>query len=71
LDIKIIIKLHELLKANSAGNSEDLSKRLGISVRTVYNYVTFMKTELNAPIIYNSQTKCYSYERVCELCFKG
>jgi len=71
LDIKIIIKIHELLKADNAGNSEELSKRLGLSVRSVYNYVTFMKTELNAPIKYNSQTKNYNYDRVCELCFRG
>ncbi|KAB1153714.1 HTH domain-containing protein [Flavobacterium luteum] len=71
MDIRVIIKLHELLMAGSAGNSEYLSKRLGISVRTVYNYVTFMKNELNAPIIYNSNNKCYSYDGVCELCFIG
>ncbi|MBK9225318.1 MAG: HTH domain-containing protein [Flavobacterium sp.] len=71
MDIRVIIKLHDLLITGSAGNSENLSQRLGISVRTVYNYVTFMKNELNAPIIYNSQTKCYSYYRVCELSFRG
>jgi hypothetical protein len=71
LDIRIIIKIHELLKADNAGNSEELSKRLGLSVRSVYNYVTFMKTELNAPITYNPQTKGYSYDRVCELNFRG
>jgi len=71
LDIRVIIKLHELLKSKRAGNSEDLSKRLGISVRSVYNYITFMKSELNAPITYDSQNKKYSYERECDLNFRG
>lgn len=71
MDIRIIIKLHELLKAERTGTPKELSYKLGVSERTVFNYISFMKTELNAPIKYNSQTKCYSYERVCELNFKG
>ena len=71
LDIRIIIKIHELLKANRAGNSVELSDRLAVSVRSVYNYISYMKTELNAPIIYDSHSKKYCYERECELNFKG
>ena len=71
MDIRVIIKLHGLLLTNSAGNSEDLSDKLELSVRTVYNYISFMKNELNAPIIYNSQAKSYLYDRACELNFKG
>ena len=71
MDIRIVIKIHELISTRRAGNSEDLAERLGISVRTVYNYITFMKTELNAPITYDSQNKKYRYERECELNFKG
>ena len=71
MDIRVIIKIHEVLKTNSAGNSEELSNRLGISVRTVYNYITFMKSELNAPILYDTHNKKYCYERECELNFRG
>ena len=53
----------------SAENSNFISQRLGISVRTVFNYVTFMKNELNAPTTYDSQNKKYRYERECELNF--
>jgi NADH:ubiquinone oxidoreductase subunit E len=71
VDIRIIIKIHELLKSNRAGNSKEIALKLGMSVRSVYNYLTFMKTELNAPIGYNHQQKKYCYERECELNFKG
>lgn len=71
LDIRIIIKLDELLKAERTGNPKELSYKLGISERTVFNYISFMKTELNAPIIFNTQLKNYCYDRDCELCFKG
>ena len=71
MDIRIIIKLHELIKAERTGTPNELSGKLGLSVRTVYNYIHFMKSELNAPIVYNSQNKKYSYERECELNFKG
>ncbi|MGL2965871.1 HTH domain-containing protein [Flavobacterium sp. XGLA_31] len=71
MDIRVIIKIHELLLAKRAGNSEALADRLGLSVRTVYNYITFMKTELNAPIVYDSLNKNYCYERECELNFRG
>lgn len=63
--------MHELLKTNSAGNTDNLSTKLGLSVRSVYSYITFMKNELNAPIMYNAQTKSYYYHRVCELNFRG
>ncbi|MGV9003263.1 hypothetical protein [Flavobacterium sp.] len=71
MDIRIIIKIDELLKANRAGNSKEISVRLDISVRSVYNYITFMKSELNAPITYDAQNKNYAYERECELNFTG
>jgi hypothetical protein len=71
VDIRIIIKVHELIKAERTGAPADLAIKLGVSIRTVFAYLNFMKIELNAPISYNSQTKNYYYYRVCELCFRG
>mgnify|MGYP001627289571 CR=1 FL=1 len=71
LDVRIIIKLHDLLKSDRAGNTTELSLKLGISVRSVYNYIAFMKYELNAPIYFDTQNRKYRYERECELNFKG
>ena len=71
MDIRIIIKIHDLIRDQRAGNLDDLSGKLGVSVRIVYNYIAYIKTELNAPITYDSQNKKYHYERECGLSFKG
>ncbi|WNM19127.1 HTH domain-containing protein [Flavobacterium capsici] len=71
MDIRVIIKVHELIEAERTGTPKELSNKLGLSVRTVFNYINFMKLELNAPITFNTQTKNYYYERKCELCFNG
>jgi HTH domain len=71
LDIRIIIKMHALIEAERTGTPNELSNKLDISVRTVFNYINFMKADLEAPIVFNSQTKNYYYDRVCDLCFRG
>ena len=71
MDIRIIIKIHDLIRDQRAGNSNDLSGKLGVSVRIVYNYIAYMKTELNASMAFDSQNKKYHYERECELNFRG
>jgi DNA-binding CsgD family transcriptional regulator len=53
------------------GNPQKLAEKLGISVRSVYNYIRFMKKELNAPIAYEVRKMSYYYQRICELSFKG
>ncbi len=53
------------------GSPKELSNKLGVSERTIYNYISYMKVELNAPIIYDNQKGNYMYERVCLLVFKG
>lgn len=53
------------------GSPKELSNKLGVSERTIYNYISFMKVEMNAPIIYDNQKGNYIYERVCLLVFKG
>ena len=71
MDIRLIIRLHKLLLIEQTGNPKELAFKLGISERSVYNYIGFMKTELNAPIAYEAQKASYYYERVCEFSFEG
>ncbi|WP_310559107.1 HTH domain-containing protein [Flavobacterium sp.] len=71
MDIRIIKKLHECIMTEQTGSPKELSNKLGVSERTIYNYISFMKVEMNAPIIYDNQKGNYIYERVCLLVFKG
>jgi tetrahydromethanopterin S-methyltransferase subunit H len=71
MDIRIIIRIHELLLVQKTGNPKDLAKRLGISERSIFNYISFMKKEMNAPIRYNSQCSSYIYNENCNFKFIG
>lgn len=71
MDIRIIIKIHELLNIERTGSPKELGLKLGICERSVFNYISYMKSELEAPIIYNSRKESYCYINDCELNFKG
>ncbi len=71
MDIRIIIKIHELILLEFTGNPKSFADKLGVSERTIYNYLEYMKTELRAPIVYNSLKKSYCYDGECELRFSN
>lgn len=51
------------------GRPKELSQKLGISTRTLYEYIAFMKNELYAPITYYKNKQSYVYNMECSLCF--
>ena len=71
MDIRIIIKIHELIKFELTGSPKDFAEKISVSERTIYNYLEFMKTELHAPIVYNSSKKSYCYDGECKLRFRS
>jgi hypothetical protein len=71
MDIRIIIRLDCLIRIQGTGKPNDLSVKLGISNRRLYEYIAFMKCELNAPIIYERYKQTYRYEKECNFCFDG
>jgi transcriptional antiterminator len=71
LDIRIIIRLHDFIQLEQTGTPKDLGFKLGVSTRTLYEYIAFMKQELNAPIIYVRQKQSYKYVTKCRFCFDG
>ncbi len=71
MDIRIIKKLHEFILTERTGSPKELAKKLGVSERTIYSYISYMKVEMNAPIIFDIQKGNYIYSRVCLLTFKG
>lgn len=71
MDIRIIIRLHELIVSRQTGTPKELAEKLELSERTIYNYIAFMREELKAPIVYNTALAYYCYEEECLLSFKG
>ena len=71
MDIRIIIRLHELIGSERTGSPIECASKLGVSERTVYNYIAYMKNEMNAPIIYETLKSSYSYTKLCEFNFKN
>lgn len=71
LDIRIIIKIHELIEVELTGSPKDFAEKINVSERTVYNYLEYMKTELQAPIQYNASKKSYCYDGECGLRFRN
>lgn len=71
MDIRIIIKIHELIQVELTGSPKDLADKISVSERTIYNYLEFMKNELQASIVYNTSKKSYCYDGECGLRFNG
>jgi len=69
MDIRIFIRLHELIQTKQTGNLKQLAKKLEISERSVNYYIAFMRNELKAPIIYDRKLETYLYETECKICF--
>lgn len=69
MDIRIIIELDNLIEKEITGSPKQLASRLSISERTVYNYISFMKKVLNAPIVYDYHRMSYVYNNDGEFKF--
>jgi hypothetical protein len=69
MDIRIIIRLNDLIMNEQTGSPKTLASKLGITERSVYNYIAFMKREMKAPILYNSQRLSYVYNSDCDFKF--
>ena len=69
MDIRIIIRLNDLIMNEQTGSPRILASKLGITERSVYNYIAFMRREMKAPILYNSQRLSYVYNSDCDFKF--
>lgn len=59
-------RLHALISRKATGTPAELAERLGTTERTVYNWITLMKS-MGAPITFCRQRQTYHYEREVEL----
>jgi hypothetical protein len=69
MDIRIIIRIHDCVKNGCTGSPKDFSEKLGVSERTLYNYIAFMKVDLKDPIVFNGNKRCYEDVGEHKLCF--
>jgi transcriptional antiterminator len=69
MDIRIIIELDNLIAKEITGSPKQLASSLSITERTVYNYISFMKKTMNAPIVYDHSRMSYIYNNDCEFRF--
>ena len=71
MNIEVIIRIHELISLQSTGIPCKLAEKLGLSERSVYNYLSYMKKNMNAPIKYSPQKQTYYYYEEVKFCFVG
>lgn len=71
MNIRVFIRLHELIITKQTGVPRRLAQKLEISERSVHYYIAFMKNEMKAPIVYDGKLETYLYETECKLCFVG
>lgn len=61
MDFTKIERMDLLIRNNSTGRPIDFAKKLNMSERSLYNYINFMRIQLNAPIEYSNEMQSYFY----------
>jgi len=70
VDIRTLMRIDNLIRKEATGSPSSLGKRLGLSERAAYNYLKFMKEELNAPIEFSKVKGSYRYASKGQFNFK-
>lgn len=60
MNIETIINIDRLIRIK-AGNTATIGKKLDLTERAIYKYIKYMRTELQAPIAFDSTRSCYLY----------
>ena len=68
---ELMRKLDFLIRNNDTGSRAQLSRKLGISIPTLYRLIEEMKTELDAPIVYYNKQYHYAEEGSLRLGFSN
>jgi predicted transcriptional regulator len=61
MNIEIVQKLLLFIKNENSGTPSELATKLNMSERMIYKYISFLKTEFNAPIKYCRKKKSYRF----------
>ncbi len=60
--LKLLDRVHQLIRRKATGTPKQLAKRLDMSERCLYNIISLLK-EMGGPIYYCSAKQSYCYER--------
>lgn len=61
MDLNKVERMDLLIRTNATGNPGVFAAKLGISTRTLFNYINYMKNKFGAPIVYSSEKQSYFY----------
>jgi len=61
VDLVKLDRLDNLIRRKATGKPEDLAKRLGLSRSTLFEIISYLRGEMNAPIVYNRYNSSYEY----------
>jgi len=57
-----MLSLDQLIRGKVPGNAEYLAARLGVSRRTFFRLIEYMRVELCAPLFFDTGGNRYAYE---------
>lgn len=61
MNIKKIKHFIHLVQKERTGNPAEVAKRIEVSERMIYNYVSILKNDFDAPIDYNRYKQSYCF----------
>ena len=61
MDLNKIERMDMLIRRNATGNPTVFATKMGMSNRSLHNYINFMKVQLRAPIKYSATMQSYHY----------
>ena len=67
--LQVIERVDGLIRRKATGTAEELSSRLGVSRRTIYEIINVMK-QMDAPIEYCKSSKTFYYAFKCDLAIR-
>ena len=61
MDLNKIERMDMLIRRNATGTPTAFAIKMGMSNRSLHNYINFMRVQLRAPIKYSSTMQSYHY----------
>ena len=64
VDLVKLSRLDYLIRRQATGSPEQLADKLGLSRSTLFDFISFLKQDMGAPIRYNRNRPSYIYDYV-------